>query len=83
MTTELVEALYEDSALLLKLPPGDTTAFHVKPNFAALENAKEMIRGKFLMTHHTRPLCVFALLRRPPSSMCVWIFFFFFSTDWR
>ena len=46
MTTELVEALYKDSALLLKLSPGDNTAFHVKPNFVALEDAKETIRGK-------------------------------------
>lgn len=40
MTTELVESLYADSALLLKLPPGDNTAFHIKPHFVALEDAK-------------------------------------------
>lgn len=45
MTTELVESLYADSALLLKLPPGDVSTFHVKPNFVALEDAKETIRG--------------------------------------
>ena len=46
VTTTIVEALYGDSALLLKLPPGDASAFHVKPNFVALEDAKATIRER-------------------------------------
>jgi len=46
MTSELMNALYADAATLMRLDAGDSTIFHIKPNFVALEDARETIREK-------------------------------------